>query len=115
MADFGLSRQAASTTVRTQTFGTVTHMPPELLTDGRLTKAGDVYAFGVLLWGMYTGTPPWQGMRRTQVMFKVTALGARLPIPPDCPPFFRVRLSQTWSIQAETAMLEDFYPQLFGQ
>ena len=29
--------------------GTVTHMPPELLMDGILTKAADVYAFGVLL------------------------------------------------------------------
>ena len=45
---------------------------------------------GVLLWGMYTGVPPWQGMRRTQVMFKVTALGATLQIPPNCPPFYKV-------------------------
>ena len=67
--------------MRTQTFGTVTHMPPELLTDGRLTKAGDVYAFGVLLWGMYTGTPPWQGMRRTQVKTGfVTALHSNLEV-----------------------------------
>ena len=29
--------------------GTVTHMPPELLMNGILTKAADVYAFGVLL------------------------------------------------------------------
>jgi ElaB/YqjD/DUF883 family membrane-anchored ribosome-binding protein len=30
----------------------VTHMPPELLRDGQLSKAVDVYAFGVLLWEM---------------------------------------------------------------
>ena len=39
---------------------------------------------------MYTGVPPWQGMRRTQVMFKVTALGATLQIPPNCPTFYKV-------------------------
>lgn len=36
--------------VETQTMGTVTHMPPELLMEGLLTKAGDVWAFGVLMW-----------------------------------------------------------------
>ena len=28
----------------------VTHMPPELLTEGKMSKAADVYAMGVLLW-----------------------------------------------------------------
>ena len=55
IADFGLSRHASATTVDTETYGTVTHMPPELLMDGKLTKSADVYAFGVLLWEMYTG------------------------------------------------------------
>ncbi len=30
-------------------------MPPELLAEGRLSKAADVYAFGVLLWELVTG------------------------------------------------------------
>ena len=30
----------------------VTHMPPELLSEGRLSKAADVYSFGVMLWEM---------------------------------------------------------------
>ena len=47
--DFGLARVAEGTGRRTDTFGTVSHMPPELLADGTLTKAADVYAFGVLL------------------------------------------------------------------
>jgi Protein tyrosine and serine/threonine kinase len=28
----------------------VTHMPPELLSEGQLSKAADVYSFGVMLW-----------------------------------------------------------------
>ena len=54
VADFGLSRQAGDS-VDTDTYGTVTHMPPELLMEGKLTKSADVYAFGVLLWEMFTG------------------------------------------------------------
>lgn len=47
MADFGLSRTVAGDGfVETYTFGTVTHMPPELLAQGRMSKAADVYSFG---------------------------------------------------------------------
>ena len=34
VADFGLSRMLGSEAVNTGTYGTVTHMPPELLTTG---------------------------------------------------------------------------------
>ena len=61
VADFGLSRVLSQEAISTGTFGTVTHMPPELLTTGRLSKAVDVYAFGVLLWEMCTGRRPWAG------------------------------------------------------
>ena len=67
VADFGLSRVLSQEAVSTGTFGTVTHMPPELLTTGRLSKSVDVYAFGVLLWEMCTGKRPWAGMMQMQV------------------------------------------------
>ena len=67
MADFGLSRVLSQEAISTGTFGTVTHMPPELLTTGRLSKSVDVYAFGVLLWEMCTGKRPWAGMMQMQV------------------------------------------------
>ncbi len=28
----------------------ITHMPPELISEGKMSKAVDVYGFGVLLW-----------------------------------------------------------------
>ena len=70
MADFGLSRVLSQEAISTGTFGTVTHMPPELLTTGRLSKAVDVYAFGVLLWEMCTGRRPWAGMMQMQVLMQ---------------------------------------------
>jgi hypothetical protein len=35
--------------------------PPELITEGILTKAADVYAFGVITWEIYVGR--WAGGR----------------------------------------------------
>ena len=37
IADFGLSRVMVETSISTGTYGTVTHMPPELLTSVRVT------------------------------------------------------------------------------
>ena len=53
VADFGLSRMldadASQRSVqRSQSLGTVQYMSPELLQAGRLTKAADVWAFGVM-------------------------------------------------------------------
>lgn len=46
VGDFGMSRFQEAIAVNTTTYGTVTHMPPELLMEGKLTKAADVWAFG---------------------------------------------------------------------
>lgn len=47
--------------LQTNSYGSVTHMPPELLGEGLLSKAADVYSLGVLLWQMYNGSRPWAG------------------------------------------------------
>lgn len=36
------------------TYGTVTHMPKEVLLESHISKAVDVYSFGVILWELYT-------------------------------------------------------------
>ena len=38
VADFGLSREMQSTVIETRTCGTITHMPPELLSDDVVSK-----------------------------------------------------------------------------
>jgi serine/threonine protein kinase len=62
VADFGLSRSMGlSECIATQTMGTITHMPPELIREGRMSLAADVYAFGVIVWCVTI----WCGGRET--------------------------------------------------
>jgi serine/threonine protein kinase len=48
VADFGLSRAMSDgqDAISTRSFGTLTFMPPEVLRDGLVSKAADVYSFG---------------------------------------------------------------------
>ncbi len=50
LADFGLScvLDLDMTHVSTHTYGTISYMPPEVLTHGRMTRAADTYSFGML-------------------------------------------------------------------
>lgn len=47
-------------------------------------QATDVYSFGVLLWQMQTGSQPWPGMRKWDVVQAVVA-GRCLVFPQDTP------------------------------
>ena len=44
-------------------YGIVSHMPPELLRDGTISFATDIYSMGVVLWEMWTGVRAWCGQR----------------------------------------------------
>ena len=73
VSDFGLSQvlpeaEAGRTMVSTKYSGTVTHMPPELIEDGKVYQQGDVYAFGIIMWEIYTGTVPYAHMAHPQIM-----------------------------------------------
>lgn len=50
LADFGLSRvlDLDMTHISTHTYGTISYTPPELLSQGKMTRACDVYSFGML-------------------------------------------------------------------
>jgi serine/threonine protein kinase len=60
--------------------------PPELLADGLLSKATDVYALGVLVWEMYCGRHAWAGHSPARIIYAVTCAGERLALPPGAHP-----------------------------
>jgi len=96
VADFGLSRSSRSRSyIQTYTFGTVSHMPPELLSDGILTPATDVYSFGMMLFEMMSGEVPYSSMEYTEIVMGVVA-GVRPAIPPNCPPAVALLIRDCW-------------------
>jgi eukaryotic-like serine/threonine-protein kinase len=74
VADFGLARAISTATSATATngvlMGTVSYLPPELVTDGTADARSDVYSLGVLTFEMLTGTKPHTGDTPIQVAYK---------------------------------------------
>lgn len=59
-------------------------MPAELLLNGHMSKAVDVYSFGVIVWEMYCGSRPFAGMSHSQVLHAI-GMGKLLEPPQDMP------------------------------
>jgi len=99
LADFGLSRvlEHQATHVSTQTFGTIPYMPPELLNRGRMAKPADVYSFAIVMWQMFAGTSPHQGMTTMQVMYNVVHEKLRLDVPSAMPPAYVDIMQACWA------------------
>ena len=97
VGDFGLSRFLADEShIQTCTFGTVTHMPPELLKGGVLTPAADVYSFGILLWELLSGHQPYPGKNQQEITLAVVIEGLRPEIPSHYPAEYAELLRQCW-------------------
>jgi len=87
VSDFGMSAHLApeETHVSNVTSGTVTHMAPEILLTGKLSKAADVYAFGILLYEMFSGARAFEGQTMQQVIHGVSTKGMRPRFPSSVP------------------------------
>ncbi len=73
VADFGLARAVESSTVTQTTgmlIGTVAYLAPEQVQSGDADARTDVYAAGVVLWELLTGTPPYGGQTPLSVAYQ---------------------------------------------
>lgn len=72
VTDFGLVRAAASagTTSGSVVLGTVAYLSPEQVTSGAADARTDVYAAGVVLYELLTGSPPYTGDTALSVAYR---------------------------------------------
>jgi serine/threonine protein kinase len=75
VSDFSLSKQldANQMYVKTRSLGTLTHMAPEVLLQGNVGYAADVYSYGIILWELVFRQRPWQHRRPLEIVHCVTA------------------------------------------
>ncbi|KAG3018242.1 hypothetical protein JG687_00004856 [Phytophthora cactorum] len=96
ISDFGLSRVKAQIQTMTGNCGTVQWMAPEVLGNRKYTEKADVFSFGVVVWEIFTGQCPYDGMTQIQVALGVLNHDLRPPIPRSCPRFFARLIRSCW-------------------
>ncbi|GAX74177.1 hypothetical protein CEUSTIGMA_g1626.t1 [Chlamydomonas eustigma] len=98
VADFGLSVKMnnADTHMSNMYQGTMTHMAPELLMEGRISKAADVYAFGVTMWELFTGGNPFQGTPKALLGHMITKENRRPAFTRATPEEYRQLAERCW-------------------
>lgn len=102
VADFGLAVRMDHTDTHVSAFqGTMSHMPPEALLHGRISKAGDVYSFGITLWELFTGGTPYAGIPRALIGHNVAVKGMRPELPSFTPPDYSQIVKACWAQEPE--------------
>lgn len=103
VSDFGLSRimGEGATHHSTHTMGTITHQAPELMKSGRLSKAADVFSFGVIMWEVFAAAHPWKGLTMGEVMTSVMIDGRRLIWGTGVPKAYAALADQCWQADPE--------------
>ncbi|POM61197.1 TKL protein kinase [Phytophthora palmivora] len=96
ISDFGLSRVKAQIQTMTGNCGTVQWMAPEVLGNRKYTEKADVFSFGIVVWEIFTGMCPYDGMTQIQVALGVLNHDLRPPIPRSCPRFFARLIRSCW-------------------
>lgn len=109
VADFGLSKvynpEAAGDG---EMVGSPFYMAPELLLQKDFDEKVDVYAFGVVLWELYTTEEPYKGLFDSlDELIEAVALDEERPeMPDDCPPLLKKLIVSCW--QTDPALRPSF-------
>ena len=101
VCDFGLSQEAISF-VDTDSVVASRWAPPEVLQGRQYSPASDVWAFGVLLWEIFTdGGFPYSAISDDKEMAAQVSGGARLAQPRGCPDAVYALMLDCWHHQVD--------------
>ncbi|HYN07026.1 MAG TPA: serine/threonine-protein kinase [Vicinamibacterales bacterium] len=85
--DFGIAKALSMTRrVTRNDFGSIAYLSPERLESGEIDEASDLWAIGVLLYEMLSGTPPFRGIDTRRIEDRIKSKCPPAPLEGDCPP-----------------------------
>ncbi|KAG9292636.1 hypothetical protein G9A89_007008 [Geosiphon pyriformis] len=100
IGDLGLCQPVnneAKTTEEKKIHGVIPYIPPEVLKGEKFTTAGDIYSYGMLLWELATGKPPFYDCKHDQILIMAISNGQRPKITsPLIPPCFAKIIVKCW-------------------
>ncbi|XP_041705250.1 inactive tyrosine-protein kinase transmembrane receptor ROR1-like [Coregonus clupeaformis] len=99
ISDLGLSREIYTSDyyrVQPKALLPIRWMPPESIAYGKFTSESDIWAFGVVLWEIFSyGLQPYYGFSNQEVM-EMVRKRQLLPCPEDCPPRVFGLMTECW-------------------
>ena len=117
LGDFGLAKYINQTIGNATETASYQWMAPELLAKGILSPKYDIFALAVVLWELWTGKFPFEGLASQVIAWKVCHENERLPIPDDCPKPIQDLMRQSWLTDwkkrpdiEEVIMVESYAP-----
>lgn len=100
LGDFGLARPEYEVDATAGLSGTYQYMAPEVLRGEPHTTKSDVYAYGIVLWEMVSGSPPYAGVDPVVAGKRVLEEGVRPEIPMTCQRPYAVIIQKCWATAA---------------
>ncbi|GES81104.1 kinase-like domain-containing protein [Rhizophagus clarus] len=77
-------------------YGNLPFIAPEVLTGKEYTPASDIYSFGILMWEISSGKPPFNGSEHDYYLTKEIIDGMRPKIKTGIPLKYRELMQQCW-------------------
>lgn len=79
----------------------MSHMSPETQLQKRVTKASDVFSFGITLWELFTGSKAYEGVPIVLLSHRVCVERRRPEFPESTPAAYRALAESCWAQEPE--------------
>ena len=96
LTDFGISKELEATMSNATESASCQWMAPELMKEMILSPTYDIFAYGVVVWELFTTKSPFKGLEPQVVVMRVCGDDQRLPIPDDCPISVSHMIRECW-------------------